>query len=181
MSLLDIFLIAVSLSLDAVAVALTIGVLNGFKVKDMFKVGFFFGAFQAVMPLLGWLAGYSFKGVFEEYGHFIGFGLLLLVGLKMLYESFKKEEEGEEKNLLSNKVLTMLAVATSIDALVVGITFNFVSVNVAIAVVVIGLVTFVLSAFGVYLGAKSKDLVNVKLEIGGAIVLILLAFKILLF
>ncbi|MDB5265284.1 MAG: hypothetical protein JWN64_855 [Parcubacteria group bacterium] len=180
MSLIELFLIALSLSLDAAAVAISAGAFQA-SFKRALKVALFFGIFQGVMPLLGWAAGLAFKDYVSEYGHIIGFVLLLGVGVKMLFEALKKEDDSENKDIVSTGTLTILAIATSIDALVVGITFNFVPVSIPVATILIGVVTFAMSLIGFYLGAKSKDILGSKIEIVGAVILVLLAFKILLF
>ncbi len=180
MSILEILLIAVSLALDAVVVSVGAGALASMNKRGALKIALYFGAFQAAMPLIGYLAGLGFRDYVAAYGHIIGFLLLLAVGLKMLWETFKKEDEGAERNIMRTRTLTLLAVATSIDALVVGITFNFVPVHIPVAVATIGLVTFVLSYIGVLVGKKSRHLLGTKFEAVGAIILIGLACKILL-
>ena len=180
MSLLEILLIAVSLALDAVVVSVGAGAIKGITRSNALRIALCFGAFQAFMPLLGFFLGLSFREYVSAYGNIVGFVLLLLVGLKMLWETFEQDKD-EEKNILQTRILLLMAVATSIDALVVGITFNFVVVNVPLAVAIIGIVTFALSYLGVLAGKKSRNLLGAKIEAIGAIVLIGLAFKILFF
>lgn len=183
MTLTEIILIAFSLSLDAVAVALAAGALHSMTFKQAMKIALFFGAFQLLMPLVGWALGLGFGGYAKAYGNIIGFLLLLGVGLNMLRETYKKEKNEDikhERHLAETKVLVVMAIATSIDALVVGVTFNFISVNVPLAVCLIGIITLVLSFLAVYVGGKSKHLVgNRKVEVIGALIIIGLAFKIL--
>lgn len=181
MSFIEIFLIAVSLALDAVVVSVGAGALVGMNKRGALKIALYFGAFQAAMPLIGYLAGLGFREYVATYGHIIGFLLLLAVGLKMLWETFKKEDVEAERHIMSTRTLTLLAVATSIDALVIGITFNFVPVHLPVAIAVIGVVTFVLSYMGVLIGKRSRHLLGTKFEIVGAVILIGLAFKVLLF
>jgi len=180
MSLVEILILAVSLSLDAVVVAVGAGALARITLGTAFKIAFTFGAFQGLMPLLGLLLGSAFSVYLLAYGHIVGFILLLLVGGKMLYEAFDREDTERERDITHLSTLLILAVATSIDAFVVGITFGFVPVHVPTAVLTIGIVTFLLALLGVYLGRTSKHLLGTRIEIVGAIVIILLAFKILL-
>ena len=184
MSVTEIILIGFSLSLDAGAIALAAGALHNITFRQAMKIAFFFGAFQLFMPLAGSVLGSGFGQYAKDYGNIVGFLLLLGVGLNMLRETFKKEKNvtiNHERHLAETKILTIMAVATSIDALVVGITFNFVSVNIPLAVCIIGAITFALSLFAVYVGRRSKHLMgNRKIEVLGALVLIGLAFKILL-
>lgn len=180
MSLAEILILAVSLSLDAAVVAVGAGALARINLGTALKVSFTFGAFQGLMPLLGLLFGSMFSGYLLAYGHIVGFVLLLLVGGKMLFEAFDTEDTERERDITHLSTLLILAVATSIDAFVVGITFSFVPVHVPTAVLAIGLVTFILSLLGVYLGRTSKHLLGTRIELVGAIVIILLAFKILL-
>jgi putative Mn2+ efflux pump MntP len=183
MTFIDILLTAFSLSLDAVAIAVAASTLHHVTLRQAIKIAFFFGAFQLFMPLIGWSLGFGFKDALEAYGKMIGFVLLLGVGVNMLRETFKKEtpeDVDHERHLAETKILTIMAVATSIDALVVGITFNFVTVNISLAVLIIGAVTFLLSLLGVYIGKKFKHLVGRQIEVVGAFILIGLAFKILL-
>lgn len=179
MSLVDILILAVSLSLDAVVVAVGAGVLGRINIGGALKVAFTFGAFQGLMPLLGLLLGSVFSLYLLAYGHIVGFVLLLLVGGKMLYEAFDTEDTESERDIMHLRILFILAVATSIDAFVVGITFSFVPVHVPTAILLIGGVTFLLSLAGVYLGRTSKHLLGTRIEIVGAAVIILLAFKVL--
>ncbi len=180
MSVLEIVLIAVSLALDAAIVAVGAGALAHVRPRAALKVALFFGAFQAAMPLLGLVLGLGFREYLLAYGHVVGFVLLLLVGGKMFFESFGEEDAERERDITKTSTLLLLAVATSIDAFVVGITFNFVPVNVPVAIAVIGIVTFLMALAGVYFGRRSKHLFGNHIELGGALVLIALALKVLL-
>lgn len=181
MSPVEITLIALSLSLDVAVVSIGAGALNRLTLGRALLIAFIFGAFHAAMPLLGWLAGSWFKGPLTEYGNVIGFVLILLVGLRMLKGALTAENTETEKNILDTKVFLILAVATSIDALVIGVSFNFLPVPVTLAVVTIGVITFLMSLAGTYIGKQTKHLVGTKVEFLGAFALILLAFKVLLF
>ena len=177
MSPLELTLVAISLALDATVVAISAGALNTIRLRMALLIAFTFGLFQAAMPLLGYTGGIWFREYLLAYGHVIGFVLILLVGLNMLKEALGPESLEEEKNILHLKTLLVLAVATSIDAFVVGITFNFIPVSIPLALLLIGIVTFALSLAGVYLGKSSKHFIGAKIEIIGAVILILLAFK----
>lgn len=181
MSPVEITLIALSLSLDVAVVSIGAGALNRLTLGRALLIAFIFGAFHAFMPLLGWFAGSWFKGPLLEYGNVIGFVLILLVGLRMLKGALTAESTDSERNVLNTKALLILAIATSIDALVIGISFTFLIVPIALAIVTIGVVTFLMSLAGTYIGKQTKHLVGTKVEFIGALALILLAFKVLLF
>lgn len=184
MSFLEIILTAISLSLDAVAVSVAAAALRPIRAQQALKIAFFFGGFQLVMPLVGWAVGSNFKEYLANYSNIIGFVALFALGGKMLYEAIKKpdkEKEEDEKHITDTKILSILAITTSIDALVVGITFNFIPVNIPVAVITIGLITFFLCLGGVYIGTKGRHLMGNKIELAGALILIALSFKILLF
>ncbi len=177
-------LIALALSLDAFAVAVASGAtMTRLNVPHALKMGLFFGGFQALMPVLGWLAGRGMKEYIEAYDHWLAFGLLTAVGGKMIYESLKiKEEEecgGERACPFHTWTLTVLAVATSIDALAVGLTFSFLQVSIAAPVLIIGAVTFLMSVAGVRLGSAGGHFFEHRMEAAGGAILILIGFKIL--
>jgi len=180
MHYITIIVIAVSLAMDAFAVSIVTGsAYRQLRLKHALRMAVFFGGFQALMPLIGSLAGLSIKAYVVHYDHWVAFGLLSAIGGKMIYESFTLESA--EKNLDPSNVfvLLVLSVATSIDALVVGITLSFLRVPLAAAVVVIGLVTFVLSYLGVFIGKKFGHFFESKIEAVGGLILIGLGVKIL--
>lgn len=182
MTLTEIILIGFSLSLDAMAVALAAGALHHTTLKQAFKIALFFGAFQLLMPFFGWVLGLSFKEYVATYGNIVGFILIFGVGLNMLRETSKKETPEDIRNkrhLAETGILVIMAIATSIDALVVGITFNFVPVSIPLAVSIIGIITFALSFFAVYAGKKLNHVAGNKIGVFGAFILIGLSFKIL--
>lgn len=182
MSVLSIVLTAIGLAMDAFAVSMAIG-MNSKKEERLgmaLKSGIFFGGFQGVMPLIGWLLGISFSGYIEKADHWIAFALLLFIGGKMIYESLKKEEDEEEAKDYSNKEFFILAVATSIDALAVGISFACLNVNIVLSAAIIALVTLILSYMAVYLGKVLGEMVKSKAEILGGIILVAIGIKILL-
>ena len=155
-----------------------------FIFKYALLIALFFGGFQMLMPLIGWAAGTLFEKYITQFDHWIAFGLLLLLGGKMIYDGiFDKDEqkEGEEKPLkLGFLTLLVMAIATSIDALAVGVTFAFLKVNIWMAVSIIGATTFAFSLVGVGIGVKVGDKFKNKAEIFGGVILILIGLKILL-
>lgn len=181
MSFAEILILAVSLSLDAAVVAVGAGALARLKPLAAFKIALLFGSFHVLMPVLGLLLGYGFREYLASYGHLVGGGLLLLVGVQMLWESFQEEDTEREKDILHIRTLLVLAIATSIDAFVVGITFNFIQVNVPLAIGTISVAALLMSFIGVYLGRRGKHLLGNRIELLGAIVIFLLALKIMLF
>ncbi len=183
MSALEITLIALSLSLDAFAVSISSGgTMKFLKISDWFKMAFFFGAFQAIMPAIGWLAGVSLLNYISSFDHWVAFFMLAGVGGKMIYEGFKVEDMNCEKKgycPFSTGTLTILAIATSMDALAVGITFSIVKVSIITPAIVIGVITFLMSMAGVKIGYSGRSFFENKMEFVAGAVLILLAFKIL--
>ncbi len=180
MDLVTIIVIAVGLAMDAFAVSIVSGsVYQQLHVRHALRMAVFFGGFQAFMPLIGSLVGMSVKDYITDYDHWVAFGLLAAVGGKMIYESFKIESA--EKNLDPSNVLVLLilALATSIDALAIGITLSLIVSSIAVAVIIIGLVTFVLSYLGVFIGKRFGHFFENKIEALGGIILIGLGIKIL--
>ena len=179
MGLITIIVIAIGLAMDAFAVSIVSGsAYKKLEVKHAFRVALFFGAFQALMPLIGSLAGMSVREYIAGYDHWIAFGLLSAVGAKMIYESFKITPARENFNPSNIWVLLVLSVATSIDALAIGVTISLLPVSIAMAVIVIGLVTFVLSYLGVFIGKKFGHFFENKIEAVGGLILIGLGVKI---
>lgn len=180
MSLNSIILIGVGLAMDAFAIAITCGVIiKGLKVRNILKVGIFFGVAQGIMPLIGWIAGYSFSSYIIKVDHWIAFGLMSIIGGKMLYEASKGECETGGFDPLDNKTLFLLAIATSIDALAVGISFAFLKVNIYSAITIIGMITFAICAVGVILGKQFGCVLKDKAQFLGGAVLIFMGAKIL--
>lgn len=185
MSFIEIFILAVGLSMDAFAVSVCKGLSVGkMKAKYALIAGAYFGGFQALMPLIGWALGTQLADFITPIDHWIAFILLALIGGKMLLDAFREgdeEDAGEPKDArLDFKELLMLAIATSIDALAVGITFAFLGVNIVVAIAVIGVTTFVLSVVGVAVGHAFGARYEKGATIVGGIVLILIGCKILL-
>lgn len=177
---IELFAIALGLSMDAFAVAVGKGLCLQKKgqYKYALTTGLFFGGFQALMPLIGYFLGVQFEDYLTSIDHWIIFGLLALIGFNMILES--RREEKESCQIMSLKNMIALSLATSIDALAVGITFAFLHADVFISVAVIGITTFVLSYCGVFIGNIFGSRYKSKAEIAGGIVLILIGIKILL-
>jgi putative Mn2+ efflux pump MntP len=178
--MIEVFLLAFALSMDAFAVSIGLGVKT--KKFDKFlalKIGLFFGFFQGFMPLIGYLASVGVGSFIETIDHWIAFFLLTLIGGKMLYESFEESTE-EEIKIVTNKVLLILAIATSIDAMAAGFTLSLLKLNPYLSMIIIALVTFVFSIVGNYIGIKGGGFLEDKAEKIGGIVLILIGLKILI-
>ncbi len=180
MDLLTLFLIAVGLSMDAFAVSVCKGLaVSQYKLKYSLICGIWFGIFQALMPVIGYLLGMNFTQWITAFDHWIAFVLLGFIGFGMIREALKADDEESDPSF-SLKVMLMLAVATSVDALAVGITFAFLSVNIFAAVAFIGICTFVISSVGVKIGAVFGAKYKSGAEIAGGIILISLGIKILI-
>ena len=181
MDMVSIIFIAFGLAMDAFAVSITSGLtIKQLKINNALKIALSFGLFQAVMPITGWLAGLSLRDFISSVDHWIAFGLLSFIGCKMIYESIKMESSEKQLDPLNVYVLLILSVATSIDALAVGVTFAFLKISIVAPVIVIGIVTFLLSVLGVFVGDKFGHLFEKKVEILGGLVLIGIGTKILI-
>lgn len=179
MSILDLFILAVGLSMDAFAVSVCKGLsLGKIKPKHMCIAGAWFGGFQALMPLIGYFLGSFFAEMIEKYDHWVAFVLLAIIGGNMIKESFDKDEKVDSS--MDVKSMLLLAIATSIDALAVGVTFAFLQVQIVSAVSFIGVITFIFSAVGVKIGSLFGTKYKTKAELFGGIVLVLIGIKILL-
>ena len=179
MGIFELFVLAVGLSIDAFAESVCKGLsLGRIRRKHMYIAGAWFGGFQALMPLIGYYLGRFFADAITEYDHWIAFILLIIIGGKMVKESFDKEEQMDGS--MSARSMLLLAVATSIDALAVGVTFAFLKVSIIPAVSFIGVVTFVCSAVGVKIGSIFGTKYRSRAELCGGIILILIGAKILL-
>lgn len=179
MSLFELFLIAVSLSMDAFAVAICKGLSMGkMNHKHALIIGLYFGGFQALMPFLGYVLGVRFQNAITDYDHWIAFILLAVIGGNMIKESLDAEEDSCDASV-AFKDMVILAVATSIDALAVGVTFAFLRVNILPAVSFIGIITFLLSIVGVKAGNVFGCKYKSKAEFAGGCILIAIGIKIL--
>ena len=182
MTFFELFLIGIGLSMDAFAVSICKGLsMQKIDKKYTLCIGLFFSGFQALMPLTGYLLGSRFSGYIERFDHWIAFVLLALIGFNMIKESREEEEEEEKPYAGVNfKELLILAVATSIDALAVGVTFAFLQVNIVPAITIIGCTTFAISTAGVYVGNVFGARYKSRAELTGGVILILIGLKILL-
>lgn len=185
MGFVELFLVAVGLSMDAFAVAVCKGLgMKRLDVRQALVIALFFGGFQALMPVAGWILGSGFQSLIEPIDHWVAFALLAFIGAKMLVDGIRGEGEGDGPSggaaALDVRELLALAVATSIDALAVGITFAFLQVDIAPSAALIGVVTFALSLGGVVLGHQFGARFEQPATIAGGAVLILIGLKILL-
>ena len=180
MSIIELFILALGLSMDAFAVSICKGLsVPKLQAKHCLICGVYFGGFQALMPLIGWALGIRFQSMITNIDHWIAFVLLAVIGANMIKESFSKEEECPDASFGFKTMLT-LAVATSIDALAVGVTFAFLDVSIVPAVLLIGATTFVCSAVGVKIGNVFGNRFQSKAEFLGGLVLIAIGLKILI-
>lgn len=182
MNPLELFILAIGLSMDAFAVSIGKGLsLKKIDIKKSIIVGLYFGGFQAGMPLIGYILGAQFQSKITAISHWIAFILLVLIGLNMIKEALSgDQDEASEEDSLSFRHMLVLSIATSIDALAVGVTFAFLEVNILFAILVIGLCTFLLSAIGVKLGSLLGAKYKTRAELVGGIILIVMGLRILL-
>jgi len=181
MSLIELLLVSVSLSMDAFAVALCKGLsMKKLNMRNALIIALFFGGFQAAMPFIGWLLGKQFAQFITGFDHWIIFGLLVLIGGKMVYEAFSAEDcPAGSGDVIKVKELVLLSMATSIDALAVGVSFAFLQVQILPAILLIGIITLVISLIGVIIGNRFGVHFQKKAELSGGIILILIGIKIL--
>ena len=180
MKFIELFLIGVSLAMDAFAVSVGKGLsVKRVQPRHALSAGLWFGGFQALMPIIGYFLGCSLAHIVERVDHWVAFGLLALIGLNMIRETISGDDEGQDADFGFRKMFVM-AVATSIDALTVGVSMAFLNVDIWIAATVIGVVTFALSAVGVSLGNRFGAKVGSRAGILGGAVLIALGIKILI-
>ncbi len=178
MDIISIIFLAVALAMDAFSISVTRGLTLKLGVKHALIIALFFGGFQFFMPILGWISGIQLQYLVSIFAPWIAFLLLLGIGIKMIYEALFVE--GDVSSDFSYKELLILSVATSIDAFAVGVTFAFLNVAILFPIIMIGLITFILSFIGVYIGKNIGHLFENKVEIVGGVILIILGFKILL-
>ncbi len=182
MEMVEIVLVALGLAMDAfvVSVANGISTVKQLRTSNALKMATFFGSFQAFMPVMGWAIGLSIMDLISGFDHWVAFGLLGFIGCKMSYEALSRGTEEKRIISLSVYVLLMLSVATSIDALAVGVSFAFLKIaSIAIPVIIIGVVTFLLSFLGTSAGNKLGSFLGKKIEIVGGLILIGIGLKIL--
>lgn len=179
MGIVEMIIIGFGLAMDATAVSIGKGLsVKRIEPSHILKVGLWFGGFQALMPIIGYMLATQFAGIVAGIDHWLAFGLLLLIGLNMIREAIWGEEEKQNDDL-GIRTMTLMAIATSIDALTIGITFAFIQANIWIAATIIGVITFVLSAIGLYLGRFIGVRIGSKAGILGGVVLIGIGIKIL--
>lgn len=179
MGLLELVLIAVGLAMDAFAVSVCKGLsMSKMEWKKAVIIGLYFGGFQALMPLIGYVLGVGFEDKIKSLDHWIAFVLLVFIGMNMIKEAFEIKEESNDK--IDFKTMIILSIATSIDALAVGVTFAFLNVNILLAISLIGIITFIISMIGVKIGNVFGDKYETKAELAGGFILIFLGAKILL-
>jgi manganese efflux pump family protein len=177
---ITLLFIAVGLSMDAFAVSVTSGIIiKKNRLNSAVKIAFLFGLFQAIMPVIGWAAGLSLRTLIQTFDHWLAFVLLAFIGGKMIYESFHEKENKKDIERLHFYSFLLLAIATSIDALVVGVSFAFLNFAILIPILVIGLITFLFSFAGFFIGNKIGHFFENKIEIVGGVILIGIGIKIL--
>lgn len=180
MDALTIILIAIGLAMDAFAVSIAKGIIIEHKRRESaFRLASFFGGFQMLMPVIGYFAGLGLREVIMGIDHWIAFGLLAILGLKMIYDSLRKEDGAREESLKLHSLLT-LSVATSIDALMVGLSFAFLQTAILVPILVIGFITFLLSVIGFFFGCGLGRIFGNKVKIVGGLILIVIGIRILL-
>ncbi|MEI8140130.1 MAG: manganese efflux pump MntP family protein [bacterium] len=181
MSFIEILLLSIGLAMDAFAVSVTSGIaIKNLRLKHALMIALTFGGFQAVMPVIGWLAGLGLQQLLCNVDHWIAFVLLSIIGGKMIYEAFQLDDAEKADNPLKAGVLLVLGIATSIDALAVGVTFAMIKVAIITPIILIGSVTFLLCLAGVYIGDACGHFFEKKIEIFGGLVLIGIGLKILI-
>lgn len=175
----EVIVLAVALSMDAFAVSIGLGSKGNTRGLGL-KAGLYFGTFQALMPFIGYLGGKGVLGWVEAYSHWIAFGLLVLIGAKMIYEGLQEGIENDIKEI-TNKMMLLLAIATSIDAMAAGFSLTLLDINAYLACLIIGVTTFTFSWAGVRIGKSSGTWLESKAEIFGGTVLILIGIKLLVY
>ncbi|MBN1643347.1 MAG: manganese efflux pump [Dehalococcoidales bacterium] len=181
LDLISVFIIALGLSADCFAVAFSGCIaMKSVSRKQIIVASLSFGIFQALMPVLGWLAGQTLVGLIADYDHWLAFALLAFIGGKMVWESFRKENDECKTDITKPGTLLTLSIATSVDALAVGLTFAFLEVNIALASGVIGITAFLVSVLGFVLGKKAGTALGKRAELMGGLILIAIGLRILL-
>jgi len=182
MGLLTILLISLSLSMDAFAVSVARGCpVKENRLNQALEIALFFGLFQAVMPIFGWVLGLTIRGQVAVVDHWVAFVLLSAVGIRMIYEGLKKKPANYNSGSMKFSTLIILSIATSIDAFVVGVSFSVLNISILLPILLIGLIAFINSFIGFYLGSKIGQLFGKRAEVLGGIVLIAIGLKTLLF
>ncbi|MFW6151855.1 MAG: manganese efflux pump MntP family protein [Verrucomicrobiota bacterium] len=181
MSIFAIIAIAFAVAMDAFAVSISSGIaIREMKVRHALLIAAFFGIFQGVMPMVGWMVGEGVKAFIEPWDHWVAFGLLLGAGVKLIYESRKSQGSPPGYDPTNIYVLFILSIATSIDALAVGLTLSFVDIGIVVPVMVIGFITFIMSFAGTYTGKMLGHLLERKMELAAGLLLIAIGIKVLI-
>lgn len=180
MSVIEIIFISFGLAMDCFAVSLTIGACRKMTWKDTLLMSLLFGLFQGLMPLLGWFVGNSMHSLIASIDHWIAFGILSVIGSKMIWQALQKGQGDNSGDIRKLSVLITLSVATSIDALITGIGFGFISVNILLAVILISVITFLVSVAGAKMGEKTTFIPAKWAELFGGIVLIAIGIKVVI-
>ena len=181
MDLLTIFLIAIALAMDAFAVSIASGIaIRNLRIRHALTIAAWFGMFQALMPVIGWLGGIKLLGPVRKIDHWVVFGLLFLIGCKMIYESFKIDPIERRSNPLDLRVLFLLSIATSLDAFAVGISFAMLNISIIGPVIIIGVITFLMSFTGVWIGDRGTHFFEKKIEVVAGLILIGIGVKVLI-
>jgi manganese efflux pump family protein len=176
----EIIIIAFGLAMDCLVVSIAIGATNPkITLGKTLEIALFFGLFQGLMPVIGWLLGLSFMDYIKNVDHWVAFGIFVLIGGKMIFESFKDTAEKKTVNIQKALIIIVLAIATSIDALVVGMSFVFLSISIVKATIIIGVITFLVTLPGFYTGKKFGSAYGKKAELLGGLVLVAIGTKIL--
>lgn len=179
MNFIEILLIGIGLAMDAFAISIGKGLsMKKMNWKKAIIVGVYFGIFQGLMPIIGYYLGYSFENLVSQIDHWIAFFLLGAIGSNMIREAFKNDEE-DRNDSVAFRVMIVLAIATSIDALTIGITFAFLNVDIFTSALIIGITTLLISIFGVQIGNKFGKKYENKSEVIGGLILIVMGLKIL--
>jgi manganese efflux pump family protein len=181
LGIVELILIGLGLSMDCFAVSISAAACTKcLDKKDYLKTAAFFGIFQGGMPIIGWLLGFNFRELISSYDHWVSFVILIAIGSKMIFEAIRHKDKESKLNVRKLMVLVSLSIATSIDALVVGVSLAFLNVNIFYAAMLFTVITFAVSLVGLFIGRKTHKIIFGKnAEILGGLVLILLAFKIL--
>ena len=180
MDILTMFLIALGLAMDTFAISIAKGiVIERKRQRSGLLLASFFGGFQAFMPVIGYFAGLSFRELIMGIDHWIAFSLLTLIGLKMIYDSTRKKSEKEDDTIKFHSLI-VLSVATSIDALMVGLSFSFLQISILEPILLIGVVTFLLSLMGFFFGCGLGRVFGSKIRVVGGVILIVIGLRILL-
>jgi len=179
MTFFVVFLIALGLSMDCFAVSVSFGTSRKLLWRDLLRMALFFGFFQGMMTFIGWLAGYTLKQLIESVDHWVAFSILSIIGIRMIIESFKHEKERKSIDIRQFRILLSLSVATSIDALMTGVSFGFITVDIIKTTFLISSVTFIVTMIGGKLGERATFIPARRAELIGGIVLIMIGAKIL--